>query len=424
MPAIAPFPRAHRRSRAGLAAATAVLVALVCAAPASATFPGRNGRLVFVDGAGQIWTVVADGTGRTQLTNDAAYHYSPRWSPDGTRIVFYRGVFDANGMVGSYEVWVMNADGSHAHPVLHDPEHLYMEAAWSPDGRRLVFARQSSDPFQPSRDIFAVDLDGTHLGRLTWTGGEDAPDWSPDGERIAWTHYAGDLRPSAESRVWSMAVDGANKINLTPRGVTWPMSSSWLPDGRGMLLAGSLPYTVAGWTNLTSAIYVMGRSGADLRTLTSPATLDESAAVPSPDGRLVATVRSPRAGTDQGIAVANADGSTVRMVVRDPVSGVDWQPIPVAPQVTGAPAISGTPAVGSVLTAAPGRWVGAPTAFRYRWRLCATGVTACRDIPGATAAAYTVTSADAGSPLRLAVTAVNAAGETTVSSRATAPADA
>jgi Tol biopolymer transport system component len=49
----------------------------------------------------------ADGSRRTQLTYDGKAHLGPHWSPDGTKIVFVRGV-----MPNGQRVFVMNADGS------------------------------------------------------------------------------------------------------------------------------------------------------------------------------------------------------------------------------------------------------------------------------------------------------------------------
>jgi hypothetical protein len=93
----------------------------------------------------------------------------------------------------------------------------------------------------------------------------------------------------------------------------------------------------------------------------------------------------------------------------------------VPPTNVSPPAISGTPQVGQTLTAqGAGTWTGNPSAFAFRWQRCDAAGGACVDVPGATGATYVLTSADAGSTIRVAVTARNAAGEATAVSAPTA----
>ena len=91
----------------------------------------------------------------------------------------------------------------------------------------------------------------------------------------------------------------------------------------------------------------------------------------------------------------------------------------LSPQPVSAPTVSGTALVGGVLHALPGTWTDA-TSFAYTWQRCDAAAT-CVAIPGATQQAYTVTAADAGSTLRVVVTAANAVGQTTSMSTPTAP---
>ena len=67
-----------------------VLVMLLAPASASATFPGKNGRIAFTANS-DVYSVNPDGTGLTQLTpNDGRFAAAslPRWSPDGQRIAY------------------------------------------------------------------------------------------------------------------------------------------------------------------------------------------------------------------------------------------------------------------------------------------------------------------------------------------------
>jgi myo-inositol-hexaphosphate 3-phosphohydrolase len=86
------------------------------------------------------------------------------------------------------------------------------------------------------------------------------------------------------------------------------------------------------------------------------------------------------------------------------------------------PAISGVPEEGGVLAAEPGSWLGsAPLSYSYRWQRCDASGSVCSEVAGATDGTYTVTSADAGSTLRVEVTAANGAGAGVASSDPTAP---
>jgi Lysyl oxidase/WD40-like Beta Propeller Repeat len=58
-----------------------------------------------------------------------------------------------------------------------------VDAAWSPDGRRLAYAAAGAGE---ATDVYVSDADGTHVGRITRTSAVDeaSPRWSPDGMRL------------------------------------------------------------------------------------------------------------------------------------------------------------------------------------------------------------------------------------------------
>src|SRR6266446_6978439 len=77
------------RRRNLLVAITAVAALMMAAIPAHATFPGKNGRIAFVQD-GEIFSMNPDGSDVRQLThlgpdNSASW---PAWSADGKQIVF------------------------------------------------------------------------------------------------------------------------------------------------------------------------------------------------------------------------------------------------------------------------------------------------------------------------------------------------
>jgi hypothetical protein len=88
------------------------------------------------------------------------------------------------------------------------------------------------------------------------------------------------------------------------------------------------------------------------------------------------------------------------------------------PAPTALPAISGTPIVGQTFTARTGTWINQPTRYTYAWGRCDASGAGCTLIQGATARTYTLTPADAGFTLRVAVTARNRHGSATAISAA------
>ena len=89
-----------------------------------------------------------------------------------------------------------------------------------------------------------------------------------------------------------------------------------------------------------------------------------------------------------------------------------------APSNTAVPVINGTPQVGQVLSVTDGVWSGSPTpTYTYRWNR--GGV----DLPGQTAATYTLVSADEGAMIGARVTATNSAGSASASATAVGPID-
>lgn len=99
---------------------------------------------------------VADKTGAnvTRIVEGSAAH----WSPDGTRIVFFRHP-DGTGAKGS--IWIANADGSEPKKIFED-QHVFSEPTWYPDGRSIVFASRR----EHTSAIFRLDLDGTNLAEI------------------------------------------------------------------------------------------------------------------------------------------------------------------------------------------------------------------------------------------------------------------
>jgi TolB protein len=69
-----------------------------------------------------------------------------------------------------FGIAVVNADGTGRRTLT--PQGLDFHPAWSPDGRRIAFAREAT--------LYLMDADGSHLRRLTRPDAIDgSPAWQP-----------------------------------------------------------------------------------------------------------------------------------------------------------------------------------------------------------------------------------------------------
>jgi Tol biopolymer transport system component len=111
----------------------------------------------------------ADGSGQTNLTNNAAWDYGPAWSPDGSKIAF------TSSRDGDSEIYVMNPDGSDQTNLTNNAARDE-EPAWSPDGSKIAFASDRDGNYE----VYVMNADGSSQTNLTNNAATDnAPDWQP-----------------------------------------------------------------------------------------------------------------------------------------------------------------------------------------------------------------------------------------------------
>jgi hypothetical protein len=173
-----------------------------------------------------VWRVRADGTGSPErLTDTPGDDRAAAFSPDGKKLVFDSTRF------GGTDIFVMNADGSDVTPLTFDHGFTW-GATWSPDGNRIAF--NSWQPGGGAQDIYLIAADGSHRTRLTFDPIDDLePSWSSDGKRIAFRVLAGS--PDG-GEIWSIDANGSH-LQLLSRdpGAADDLTSgggAWGPDGR------------------------------------------------------------------------------------------------------------------------------------------------------------------------------------------------
>jgi dipeptidyl aminopeptidase/acylaminoacyl peptidase len=99
---------------------------------------------------GEIYTIPATGGTPTRLTHDQVSDYEPTWSPAGDRIAYFHGG----------QLWIMNANGRHAHRVYAGDGGAWAPA-WSPDGSKIAFLSYTgtNEPVGPVMDVEILTLD-------------------------------------------------------------------------------------------------------------------------------------------------------------------------------------------------------------------------------------------------------------------------
>jgi TolB protein len=169
----------------------------------------------------QIFTINADGTGLNRVSRGTLGASDPTWSPDGKRIAFVR----------QNDIWVMDADGSHAHALTSTPAAVETDPAWSPLGRRIAYADVTS---YPSTQVWTIDENGGHRVDITPPGTYDSsPDWAPDGSRLALARRtAADYQMGNGNGIATVRPDGTDpKWVWTPDYHVGSDEPAWSPDG-------------------------------------------------------------------------------------------------------------------------------------------------------------------------------------------------
>ena len=312
----------------------------------SPAYSPKDGRLAFEaswGGARRIW--VADSTGRNprQITADsseAVVHTGPRWSPDGSQLVFRR--------IESIKSDIMAVDvASQALTRVTNDNAINMDPVWGADGQHIYFTSSrggglnlwrirlsenglaappvqlttgAGDDVQPSaaadggRVAFAVRGINSDLWRLPVSPSTGVPTgqpqpwvrttrvesrgaWSPDGRSIAFNSDR-----LGEMNIWLRSEADSTDRQLT-RGAGGDYQPSWSPDGKRVVFFSAR----SGNADIWAAEIQDGR----LTRLTDDPATDVNPFF-SPDGRQIAFM-SDRGGRSE-VWVMDANGAAPRRV--------------------------------------------------------------------------------------------------------------
>lgn len=279
----------------------------------SAAAPAALGKIYFGRGSstfGSTYTsllaVNADGTDLTTIVAanvPPLFVSEPAWSPDGTRLVYYR-----DGDIYLFTVATnthVNLTNSFTTPVERQPSIAVTG--------KIAYERESK--------IWTMNADGSAQSAFDAITQPSpvTPAWSPDGSKLAFV---------SGGNIWVIDASGANQRSVTTHGSVMP-NITWSPDR-----------TQFAFSKLETSIAVIGLDGANEQTLTTGQGLGKPAW--SNDGTRIAFVRDGTAVVNgvYGIYTMDTAGNNLLPVVTDIRTGgvgrtwssePTWQPMPVTP---------------------------------------------------------------------------------------------
>lgn len=245
-----------------------------------------------------IWIAEDNGAGLHRLTSRTGVFADPALSPDGRKIA----------CDGAYDIFVMNANGTGRRKLTFDGDSY--EPRWSPDGNKIVYTHGVGDS-----EIRIIEADGSHARRVHFRGANFSeaydPDWAPDGRQLAFvgSKPTGDGLTARSIYVASTDGSGLRKITAFPSGNL--SGVRWSPDGRSLLVVGESPLVVS--------VEDKGRRSFQVGPFLNVASW-------SPDGRQI--VYAASGAPLRILSIKTGRIRTVPVRLTDEVDSLDWRRLP------------------------------------------------------------------------------------------------
>jgi serine/threonine protein kinase len=278
----------------------------------------------------QIWTMNPDGSDPRQLTFGPGDKSHPRWSPDGTKLLYAApGGRDEYGNDLGIDIFVMNFDRTGEPTNLTNSMGDDIEPRWSPDGTQMAF---TSTRVNELRQVFVIPLACQPAPDTCQSSGqasnlsagfavEYSPVWSPNGGTLAVIASIN----QAPGRIYTRPVEGGDPsiFDLHDR-IIGADHLTWSSDSR---------FLVFSWLvkRGKQEIYIADLQNRGLDPIALTLSLGNKEPAFSPDSQLIAFTSTRD--QDPEIYIMTTNGSGQQNLTNNPGRDLqpDWQPLPASP---------------------------------------------------------------------------------------------
>jgi Tol biopolymer transport system component len=197
-----------------------------------------------------LWLVSAEGgepkliTGSFSGRQGVNYIGSPCWLPDGNNIGFVVVTADTHDI----GIWIVPTEGGEPKRLKFIPEGSIQRIDWSPDGKKIAFGYtgiKDDQTIKGSRtfeeDIYVMPAEGGKPTRITRIEKEglsfETPRWSPDQKKIAfwamdWLEYN---QGKVSSQIWVADLETDKVAPITKKIPAMAKALCWTPDGKSII---------------------------------------------------------------------------------------------------------------------------------------------------------------------------------------------
>jgi len=236
------------------------------------------------DGGSDLWAITAADNAPSLLqTCPAAICAGAAWSPDGRRLLFEKRSLPAadDARLQPARLWWLDVSSGAVTPLSEDAKMLSYGAVWSPNGEWLSYVTPASQSIQVQNLA-----DNRSVGVVNRLGGPAV--WHPHSDAL----IVADVRPSAAGaaiHLFKATPATGELVDISGEGAAVEDSSpAWSPDGRWLAFTRG----VAG-ASMGKQIWLMRPDGSEAHFLTNAPDIQHSLPRWSPDGHALSYQQHP-----------------------------------------------------------------------------------------------------------------------------------